>query len=50
MLKSLVRLERETNAERRNENATVKTRTSIIKHEEKRGQRGANYVKNADTK
>ena len=31
-------------------NATAKTRTSIIKHEEKREQREANYAKNAVTK
>ena len=32
---------------KRKENVTAKTRTSIIKREEKRGQKGANYAKNA---
>ena len=37
-------------AVKRKENVTAKTRTSIIKHEEKREQREANYAKNAVTK
>ena len=35
------------NAVKRKENATVKTRTSILKPEEKREQRGAHCAKNA---
>ena len=50
ILKSLMVLRLVISAVKRKENVTAKTRTSIIKHEEKRGQKGANYVKNADTK
>ena len=35
-------------AVKRKENAMVKTRTSIIRHEERRGQKGAGYAQNAD--
>ena len=37
-------------AVKRKENATRKTRRNIAKREEKREQKGANYVKNAGTK
>ena len=47
MLKSLTGLQRVIGAVKRKENVTAKTRTSIIKREEKRGQKGANYAKNA---
>ena len=45
MLKSLVGLKRVIGAVKRKENVTATTRTSIIKHEEKRGQMGAKYAK-----
>ena len=39
-----------TNAVKRKENATRRTRRNTTKHEEKREQRGANCAKNADIK
>ena len=50
MLKGLTGLRLVISAVKRRENATAKTRTSITKREEKRGQKGANYAKNAGTK
>ena len=50
ILKSLTGLRLVIGAVKRKENVTAKTRTSITKREEKRGQKGANYAKNADTK
>ena len=50
MLKSLTGLRLAIGAEKRKENATKRTRRNITKREEKREQKGANYVKNADTK
>ena len=47
MLKSLTAFRLVIGAVKRKGNVTVKTKTSIIRHEEKREQRGANYVKNA---
>ena len=47
ILKSLTVLRLVIHAVKRKENVTVKTRTSIIKHAEKREQRGANCEKNA---
>ena len=50
MLKSLTGLRLVISAVKRKENVTVKTKTSITKREEKREQKGANYVENAGTK
>ena len=50
MLKSLAGLRLVIGAVKRKENATRKTRRNITKREEKREQKGANYVKNAGTK
>ena len=50
LLKSLTGLRLVIGAVKQKENVTRKIRKNIIKHEEKRGQKGANYAKNADTK
>ena len=50
ILKSLTVLRLVIGAVKRKENATRKTRRNRTKREEKREQKGANYVKNAGTK
>ena len=49
-LKSLTDLTNAINGERRNENVTARISMSITKQEERREQREANRLKNADTK
>ena len=49
-LKSLTVLRLVMGAVKRKENVTAETKTSITKLEERRGQKGANYATNADTK
>ena len=50
MMKSLTGLRLVIGAVKRKENVTRKIKKNITRREEKREQKGANYVKDADTK